>query len=120
MDWRAAVARHAAERTAAVERWRMARGLACLGTVAATAPFVGAFGAVAGVVHQIGYSSACFGVGLGDLSETCWIAEFGLAVGILASWGYRHLSARMAGFDVEMRSAALALPDQLAACGFRL
>jgi biopolymer transport protein ExbB/TolQ len=56
----------------------LARGLAGLGSVAATAPLVGVIGA-----------------GWGELLETCWIAEFGLAVGIAASWGYRYLSARL-------------------------
>jgi len=47
------------------------------------------------------------------LSESIMPAALGLAVAIAASWGYKHLSARMAEFDIEMRGAVRGLPGYL-------
>jgi biopolymer transport protein ExbB/TolQ len=54
------------------------------------------------------------------LSESIMPAALGLAVAIVASWGYKYLSARMSEFDIEMRDAVRDLPDYLAGFGFRL
>jgi len=108
MDWRAVLTRHAAERAAAVLHRRMARGLAGLRTVAGTAPLVGMLGTVWSIAEwsSIRCVPDCGDVA-GSPAEIFVPMAFGLAVGIVASWGYRYLTARMAGFDVEMRNAAL-------------
>jgi len=115
MDWRVEAAQHAAERAAAVVHRRMARGLAGLATVAATAPVLGAAGTVWPVIEWSRLPPPgpydCLS---GGVSEAYIVLAFGLAVGIVASWCYRYLTARMDGFDVEMRHAARALPRLLA------
>ena len=40
----------------------------------------------------------------------------GLVVAIMASASYKYLSSCMAGFDIEMRLAARAMPDYLVPC----
>ena len=54
------------------------------------------------------------------LSEAIVPAALGLAVAIIASWGYQHLSARMAGLDLEMQTAVRDMPCWLARCESRL
>ena len=54
------------------------------------------------------------------LSESIIPAALGLAVAITTSWGYKHLSARMAEFDIEMRSAGTCPTTWLVSCAFRL
>jgi biopolymer transport protein ExbB/TolQ len=124
MDWRVVSAQHAAERSAAVVHWQMAHDLYGLATVAATAPFVGMIGTVWGIVNSFpgcgGEKSACMAAVAELLSESIMPAALGLAVAITTSWGYKHLSARMAEFDIEMRNAVRDLPDYLASCAFRL
>jgi len=41
-------------------------------------------------------------------------AALGLAVATTASVGYKYLSGRMAGFDLEMSDAVRDLPDLIA------
>lgn len=94
-----------------------------LGTVAATAPFVGMIGTVWGIVNSFpgcgGEKSTCMAAVAELLSEAIMPAALGLAVAITASWGYQHLSARMADLDIEMQNAARDLPEYLAICGSR-
>ena len=124
MDWRLALAQHAAERSAAVVHRQMRRGLCGLATVAATAPFVGMIGAVWGIAHSFPpcgtEKSTCMAAIAERLSESIMPAALGLAVAITASSGYKYLSARMTDIDIEMRNAVRNLPDYLANCRFRL
>jgi biopolymer transport protein ExbB/TolQ len=117
MDWRMALAQHAAERSAKVVHRRMTRGLCGLATVAATAPFVGMIGTCWGVVNSFpgcgGNKSTCMAAVAALLSESIMPAALGLAVAITASWGYKHLNGRMADFDAEMQDAVGNLPGLL-------
>jgi biopolymer transport protein ExbB/TolQ len=118
MDWRVTSAQHAAERSAAVVHRQMARGLCGLATVAATAPFVGMIGTVWGIINSFpscGCEKSALMAAIADLlSKSMMPAALGLAVAITASWGHKYLSARMAGFDIEMRYAVQDLPVYLA------
>jgi biopolymer transport protein ExbB/TolQ len=93
---------------------RMARGLCGLATVAATAPFVGMIGTCWGIVNSFqgcgGNRSTCMAAVAALLSESIMPAALGLAVAITASWAYKYLSGRMAGFDAEMQDAVRDLP----------
>jgi biopolymer transport protein ExbB/TolQ len=117
MDWRMALAQHAAERSAKVVHRRMARGLRGLATVAATAPFVGMIGTCWGMVNSSpgcgGNKSTCMAAVAALLSESIMPAALGLAVAITASWGYQYLGGRMADFDAGMQDAVRSLPDLL-------
>jgi len=118
MDWRIAPAQHAAERSAVLVHRRMARGLRGLATVAATAPFVGMFGTCWGIANSFpgcgGEKSTCMAAVAALLSESIMPAALGLAVATTASVGYKYLSGRMAGFDLEMSDAVRDLPDLIA------
>jgi biopolymer transport protein ExbB/TolQ len=120
MDWRFTAAIHAAERSADLVHRRMARGLDGLATVAATAPFLGLFATVFGIIGSFrgcdGSRASCMGALAEWLSQSMIPAALGLALAILASAGHKHLRDRLAGFDIDMQRAARSLPDYLAAC----
>ncbi|HEY2012293.1 MAG TPA: MotA/TolQ/ExbB proton channel family protein [Bryobacteraceae bacterium] len=117
MDWRVASAQHAAERAAVMVDRQMARGLCGLATVAATAPFAGMIGAVWGISHSFppcgADKSTCMAAIAELLGASIVPAALGLGVAIMASWGYRYLSERMAEFEIEMRNAVRDLPASL-------
>ena len=50
------------------------------------------------------------------LSQSLIPMALGLVVAIMASASYKYLSSCMAGFDIEMRLAARAMPDYLVPC----
>jgi len=96
----------------------MALGLRTLGTVAATAPYVGMIGTVWGIFNSFpgcgGERSMCMPAVADLLSKSIMPTGIGLAAAIMASWGHKHLSARMADFDIEMANAVRDMPDYLA------
>jgi hypothetical protein len=49
----------------------------------------------------------------GALSESLWPTAFGLLVGLISLWCYRHLTGRLSTIDLEMESASLDLLNQL-------
>ena len=53
------------------------------------------------------------------LSKSIMPAGLGLAAAIMTSWGHKHLSARMADFDIEMANAVRRMPDYLAQAELR-
>ncbi len=112
------LAQHAAKRSAVAVHRDLARGLFGLGTVAATAPFLGMAGTVLGIFNSFpgcgGEKSACMAAVVERLSESMMPGAFGLALAITALWGYRYLDSRLDDFDAEMQNAILELTNRLA------
>jgi biopolymer transport protein ExbB/biopolymer transport protein TolQ len=85
------------------------RGLATIATVGSTAPFVGLFGTVIGIVnafHEIGESGrggiATVSTGIAEALVT---TAFGIMVAIPAVWLFNALSARIARLVIAMEAA---------------
>jgi biopolymer transport protein TolQ len=101
----------------------MAGRLSGLATVAATAPFVGMVGTVRGIVGSfLGCGcekSAMVAAIARNMSQSMIPAAYGLALALVASWGYKYLSARLSEFDGEMRNAVTDLPGYLSGGGIR-
>ncbi len=111
-----AVARHSA-RAAARVHLKMKRGLDSVATIAATAPFVGLFGTVVGIVNSFDIAdssrrplSAIIAEGIASSLVT---TALGLLVAISASWFYTYLSTKLEAIDLEMQNASLQLVNQL-------
>ena len=117
MDWRVALAQHAAERSSAAVGREMGRGLSGLATVAATAPFIGMIGTVLGIFNSFpgfdGEESAIMAAIAERLSNSMMPTALGVAVSVTAFSGYRYLSAQMPDFNCEMRNAVLDLASYL-------
>jgi biopolymer transport protein ExbB/TolQ len=86
-----------------------------LATVGSTAPFVGLFGTVVGIINAFGKMNEAqesgLGVVAGGISEALVTTAFGLVVAIPAVWMFNYFSNRVHVFGVEMHNSAEELID---------
>ncbi len=105
----------ALERAHAIVNAELARGLSGLATIGSTAPFVGLFGTVVGIINAFqGIStekSTGLGAVAGGISEALVATAIGLFVAIPAVWMYNYFNSKVAGFNVEMDNASSELID---------
>jgi len=107
------------ERSSAETTEEMKRGLSGIATIAATAPFVGLFGTVIGILNafrSIGVTHATeIRVIAGSISEALLTTAIGLSVAVPAVWCYNLLTNQMDAFGVEMQNCGLELMSYLRA-----
>lgn len=107
--------KRALERASAIVHAELKRGLTALATVGATAPFVGLFGTVLGIIDAfVGISSSHMtGIGAvaGGIAEALVTTAIGLLVAIPAVWLYNYFSGKLEAFDVEMDNSSSELID---------
>ncbi len=93
----------------------MKKGLGNLATISTTAPFVGLFGTVAGIIHAFQGMALTGSGGLGAVSagiaEALITTAFGLFVAIPAVWLYNYFLNKVERFNVEMANSASQLID---------
>jgi len=107
------------ERSSAETTEELKRGLSGLATIAATAPFVGLFGTVIGILNafrsiDIAHATA-IKVIAGSISEALLTTAIGLSVAVPAVWCYNLLTSQMDAFGVEMQNCSLELVTYLRA-----
>ena len=111
-------AHRAIERATALNLTDLRRGMAGLATVGATAPFVGLFGTVAGIINAFRGMALTGSGGIGAVSagiaEALIATAVGLGVAIPAVWAFNYLTTRVEGFTVEMDNSASELMDYMA------
>jgi biopolymer transport protein ExbB/biopolymer transport protein TolQ len=107
--------RRALERAEAIVHAELKRGVSSLATIGSTAPFVGLFGTVVGIMHafqQISTSkSTGIGAVAGGISEALITTAVGLFVAIPAVWMFNYFANRIEAFDVEMGNSSSELID---------
>jgi biopolymer transport protein ExbB len=107
--------RRALERAEAIVHAELKRGLGGLATIGATAPFVGLFGTVVGILNAFRGIAENKATGLGavagGISEALVTTAIGLFVAIPAVMMYNYLSGRVEAFDVEMDNSSSELID---------
>ena len=107
--------KRALERTEAIVHAELKRGLGGLATIGSTAPFVGLFGTVVGIINAFKGISSEKSTGLaavaGGISEALITTAIGLLVAIPAVWMYNYFSNRVEAFDVEMSNSSSELVD---------
>jgi biopolymer transport protein ExbB/biopolymer transport protein TolQ len=107
--------RRALERAEAIVHAELKRGLGGLATIGATAPFVGLFGTVVGILNAFREISTQKATGLGavagGISEALVTTAIGLFVAIPAVMMYNYLTGRVEAFDVEMDNSSSELVD---------
>jgi biopolymer transport protein ExbB/TolQ len=107
------------ERTKDRELANLKRGLPVLATVSSSAPFVGLFGTVGGIItaFQKLADPAKGGGGIGTVSagiaEALVTTAVGLGVAILAVWFYNFFTARVDDLTVDVDEAASELVDAI-------
>jgi biopolymer transport protein ExbB/biopolymer transport protein TolQ len=103
------------ERGQAIVHSELERGINNLATIGSTAPFVGLFGTVVGIINAFkGIStekSTGLGAVAGGISEALVATAIGLFVAIPAVWMYNYFTTRLKGFDVEMENSSSELVD---------
>src|SRR5205809_3867199 len=101
-------ARQAMDRTAMITVAELKENLGVLATIGATAPFVGLFGTVIGIIHAF-EKMATSGGGIASvsagISEALITTAFGLFVAIPAVWAYNYFQNRIDRFTVEMSNS---------------
>src|SRR5512142_29737 len=107
--------KRALERAEAIVHAELKRGLSGLATIGATAPFVGLFGTVVGILNAFRSISQNKATGLGavagGISEALVTTAIGLFVAIPSVMMYNYLSGRVEAFDVEMDNSSSELVD---------
>jgi len=91
------------------------RGVSGLATIASSAPFVGLFGTVAGIINAFQGISTQKSTGLGavagGISEALVTTAIGLFVAVPAVWAFNYFTGRIEAFDVEMGNSSSELID---------
>ncbi len=107
--------RLAVERAAALTTAEMKRGLGGLATIGATAPFVGLFGTVVGIINAFTGMAATGSGGIGavsaGISEALITTAVGLAVAIPAVWMFNYFTGVVEFFGIEMANSSSELID---------
>lgn len=107
--------RRALERAEAIVHAELKRGVSSLATIGSTAPFVGLFGTVVGIMNAFSSISTSKSTGLGavagGISEALITTAVGLFVAIPAVWMFNYFTNRIEAFDVEMGNSSSELLD---------
>lgn len=107
--------KRALERAEAIVHAELKRGVSALATIGSTAPFVGLFGTVVGIINAFkGIStekSTGLGAVAGGISEALVATAIGLFVAIPAVMMFNYFTSRIESFDVEMGNSSSELID---------
>src|SRR6266436_5272580 len=106
-------AKRGLERSVAIVHAEMKRGLSALATIGSTAPFVGLFGTVVGILNAFKGIESNKATGLsavaGGIAEALVTTAFGLLVAVPAVWAYNYFTNKVEAFDVEMDNSSMEL-----------
>ena len=99
---------------------QLKRGLGLLATIGSTAPFIGLFGTVVGIINAF-HSIAATGSGgmsavSGGIAEALVSTALGIFVAIPAVVAFNHFTGKIETFHVEMNRAS----SQLVNCLFKI
>ena len=107
--------RRAIERETLMTTAEMKKGLGNLATISTTAPFVGLFGTVVGIINAFRGMAISGSGGLGAVSagiaEALATTAFGLFVAVPAVWMYNYFLNKIERFNVEMSNSSSQLID---------
>jgi biopolymer transport protein ExbB/biopolymer transport protein TolQ len=107
--------RRAIERETLMTTAEMKKGLGNLATISTTAPFVGLFGTVIGIINAFRGMAISGSGGLGAVSagiaEALATTAFGLFVAVPAVWMYNYFLNKVERFSVEMSNSSSQLID---------
>jgi biopolymer transport protein ExbB/biopolymer transport protein TolQ len=107
--------KRALQRAIAIKSAEFKRGLSGLATIGSTAPFVGLFGTVVGIINAFrgmkNAETAGIGAVAGGISEALFVTALGLLVAVPAVWLFNYFTGKVDGFIVEMDNSASELVD---------
>ncbi len=107
--------KRALERSEAIVHAELKRGVSSLATIGSTAPFVGLFGTVVGIINAFKematQKTPGIGAIAGGISEALVTTAIGLFVAVPAVWMFNYFTGRIDAFDVEMGNSSSELID---------
>jgi biopolymer transport protein ExbB/TolQ len=107
--------KRAIERETLMTTAELKKGLGNLATISTTAPFVGLFGTVIGIINAFRGMALSGSGGLGAVSagiaEALATTAFGLFVAVPAVWMYNYFLNKVDRFQVEMSNSSSQLVD---------
>lgn len=103
------------ERAATIFTQELNRGLNTIATIATSAPFIGLFGTIAGIInafrgmHETG--SGGIGAVAGGIAEALVTTAFGIGVAIIAMWCFSFLRTKIDVYGAEMSNTSSEIVD---------
>ncbi|MBP1769535.1 MAG: exbB 2 [Candidatus Aminicenantes bacterium] len=106
IDEQIETASRGSERAKVLFNQELRRGLPILATIATSAPFIGLFGTIFGIINAFRgmqlTGSGGIGAVAGGISEALVTTAVGIGVAVLALWVFSILSSKIEVFDAEM------------------
>jgi biopolymer transport protein ExbB/TolQ len=107
--------KRALQRATAIKVAEFKRGLSGLATIGSTAPFVGLFGTVFGIINAFQGMKSAESAGIsavaGGIAEALFTTAFGLLVAVPAVWLFNYFVSKVDNFVVEMDNSSAELID---------
>ncbi len=108
-------AQRGCERAAAIFSQELKRGMSVLATIATSAPFIGLFGTIFGIINAFRGMALTGSGGIGavaaGIAEALVTTAFGIAVAVIALWFYNLLNARIEIYEAEMSNTTSQVVD---------
>jgi biopolymer transport protein ExbB/TolQ len=108
-------AQRGCERASTIFNQELKRGLSTLATIATSAPFIGLFGTIAGIINAFRgmalTGSGGIGAVAGGIAEALVTTAFGIGVAIIALWCYNSLNTKIEVYDAEMANTSSQIVD---------
>lgn len=108
-------AQRGCERAAAIFSQELKRGMSVLATIATSAPFIGLFGTIFGIINAFRGMALTGSGGIGavaaGIAEALVTTAFGIGVAVVALWFYNLLNARIEVYEAEMSNTASQIVD---------
>ena len=106
MDEQLETATRGSDRAKTLFNQELRRGLPIMATIATSAPFIGLFGTIFGIINAFRgmqlTGSGGIGAVAGGISEALVTTAVGIGVAVLALWVFNTLNSRIEIFDAEM------------------
>jgi len=103
------------DRAASVFNQELKKGLSALATIATSAPFIGLFGTISGIINAFRgmalTGSGGIGAVAGGIAEALVTTAFGIGVAIIALWCFNTLNTKIEVFDAEMNNTTSQVVD---------
>lgn len=103
------------ERATNLFNQELKRGLSVLATIATSAPFIGLFGTIAGIINAFRgmalTGSGGIGAVAGGIAEALVTTAFGIGVAIIALWCFNTLNSKIEIYDAEMDNTTSQIID---------
>jgi biopolymer transport protein ExbB/TolQ len=103
------------DRAASIFNQELKRGLSLLATIATSAPFIGLFGTISGIINAFRgmaeTGSRGIGAVAGGIAEALVTTAFGIGVAVIALWCYNLLNTKIEVYDAEMSNTASQVID---------